>query len=99
MSFSAASQGYTVAGPHLLRPQPPRKVQTKMTALPIINLQTLKCCPNKGGPVLIDIRDPAEHARERVAGLGTVSGGSSGNRIFHRRPAARPHRLLLSGSG
>jgi len=99
MCFPGASLGHTVAGPHLLRPQPPPKVLTKMTALPIIDLQTLKRCLDEGSAVLIDIRDPAEHARERIAGSGTISGGSSRNRIFRRRPEARPHRFPASASG
>jgi len=43
-----------------------------MTSLPTIDPKTLKRRLDEGSAVLIDIRDPAEHARERIAGARLV---------------------------
>jgi rhodanese-related sulfurtransferase len=43
-----------------------------MTTLPTIDPQTLKRRLDEGSAVLIDIREPVEHARERIAGARLV---------------------------
>lgn len=43
-----------------------------MTSLPSIDPKTLKRRLDEGSAVLIDIREPAEHARERIAGARLV---------------------------
>lgn len=43
-----------------------------MTSLPTIDPKTLKRRLDEGSAVLIDIREPAEHARERIAGAHLV---------------------------
>lgn len=43
-----------------------------MTSLPTIDPKTLKRRLDEGSAVLIDIREPAEHARERIAGARLV---------------------------
>jgi rhodanese-related sulfurtransferase len=43
-----------------------------MTSLPTIDPKTLKRRLDEGSALLIDIREPAEHARERIAGARLV---------------------------
>src|SRR5262249_29175516 len=64
--------GHAAAGRHLLRSRTPPEGQTIMTSLPTIDPNTLKRRLDEGSAVLIDIREPAEHARERIAGARLV---------------------------
>ena len=68
-----------------------------MTSLPTIDAKTLKRRLDEGNAVLIDIREPAEHARERIAGARLVPLSAIGRHqiaddkavVFHCRSGNR----------